>query len=222
MKIARETKEQKAQRAREILRRLKRERPNARIELEFSNPLELLVATVLAAQATDKRVNEVTRTLFSHYRSARDYADADRAKLEQEIKATGFYHQKAKALIGIGKALAERRDGEVPRTMEELIALPGVARKTANVVLGNAMGIAAGIVIDRHGQRVAYRNGLSFQKTAEKVEAELMELLPKTDWIAFGVLYTLHGRYICTARKPQCGGCVILDLCPQIGVTNPQ
>jgi endonuclease-3 len=222
MKGAHETKDGKAQRAREILRRLKGQRPNARIELEFSNPLELLVATVLAAQATDKRVNEVTRTLFRRYRRAWDYANADLAKLEQEIKATGFYHQKAKALSGIGRALVERHDGEVPRTMEELIALPGVARKTANMVLGNAMGIAAGIVIDRHGQRVAYRNGLSLEKTAEKVEAELMELLPKKDWIAFGVLYTLHGRYVCTARKPKCSQCPVLDLCLQVGVTDAQ
>ena len=217
-----ESHEERSQRARAILRKLERYRPEARLELQFSNPLELLVATVLAAQATDRRVNEVTRTLFQRYRTAQDYAGADRAKLEQEIKPTGFYHQKTKALIGIGQALLERHAGEVPRTMEGLVALPGVARKTANVVLGNAMGVASGIVVDRHVERVAHRTALSEEKTPEKIEADLMELLPKRSWISFGTHYTLHGRYICTARKPKCSQCPILDLCPQVGVTDAQ
>jgi len=222
MKIASESKEEKAQRARAILRKLQRARPNARLELEFTNPLQLLIATVLAAQATDKRVNEVTRTLFKHYRTAQDYANADLKKLEQEIISTGFYHQKAKALVGIGTTLVRDFGGEVPRTMAELITLPGVARKTANVVLGSAMGMAAGIVVDRHVQRVSYRTDLSREETAEKVEADLMELLPKKDWIAFGTHYTLHGRYICIARRPWCSKCVVLDLCPQFGVEQAQ
>jgi endonuclease-3 len=215
-------KEERAQRARAILRKLQCARPNARLELEFSNPLELLIATVLAAQATDKRVNEVTRTLFRRYRSAQDYANADLKRLEEDIKATGFYHQKAKALVGIGKALVRDFGGEVPRTMAELITLPGVARKTANVVLGSAMGIAAGIVVDRHVQRVSYRTALSREDTPEKIEADLMELLPKKDWVAFGTHYTLHGRYICIARRPWCSRCVVLDLCPQLGVEQAQ
>jgi endonuclease-3 len=150
-----ETREEKTQRAREILRKLKRHRPDARIELNFSTPLELLVATVLAAQCTDQRVNEVTRSLFMRYRSAQDYAQADPHTLEREIEATGFFRQKAKALIGIGRELGTKHGGKVPQTMEELVALPGVGRKTANVVLGSALGIAAGIVVDTHVQRVA-------------------------------------------------------------------
>jgi endonuclease III len=221
-KDTRETPEERAQRARAILRELKRARPNAKLELEFGNALELLVATVLAAQATDRHVNEVTRTLFKRYRTAQDYANADRAKLEEEIKTTGFYHQKTKALMGIGKELVERFGGEVPKTMAELITLPGVARKTANVVLGHAMGVSAGIVVDRHVERVSQRTGLSQEKTPEKIEAELMELLPKRDWVAFGTHYTLHGRYVCIARKPWCSKCVILALCPQIGFTEAQ
>ncbi|UCH34581.1 MAG: endonuclease III [Armatimonadota bacterium] len=220
--MARETQEERAQRARAILRELKRARPDARIELEFSNPLELLVATVLAAQCTDKKVNEVTRTLFKRYPTAAHYAKADPGKLEQEIRATGFYHQKAKSLVEIGKELAEKHGGDVPRSMSDLVVLPGVARKTANVVLGSAMGIAAGIVVDTHVQRLAGRTGLSREKTPEKIEADLMELLPKREWIACGVLGTLHGRNICIARRPWCSRCVILALCPQAGVADAQ
>jgi endonuclease-3 len=217
-----ETQEERVQQARAIVRALKRARPEAKIELEFGNPLELLIATVLAAQATDRTVNEVTRGLFKRYRTAEDYATAKPAQLEDEIKPTGFYHQKAKALIGIGKELVASYGGKVPQTMADLMTLPGVARKTANVVLGNAMGVAAGIVIDRHGIRVSYRTGLTSEKTAEKIEADLMELLPKRDWIACGMHLTLHGRYICIARKPYCSRCAILDLCPQVGVSEAQ
>jgi len=217
-----EAREERAQRARVVLRKLKGERPDARIELEFGNPLELLMATVLAAQCTDQRVNEVTRTLFKRYPTARDYANAHREKLEQEIRPTGFFRQKAKALIAIGKELAEKHGGKVPQTMEELTALPGVARKTANVVLGSAMGIPAGIVVDTHVQRVSRRTGLSSEKTPEKIEADLVELLPKREWTAFGVHYTLHGRHTCTARKPRCNECPILELCPQIEVAGAQ
>ncbi len=214
--------EERGQRARAILRRLKQTRPDARHELRFSNPLELLVATVLAAQATDQRVNEVTQALFRDYPTAQDYANADQAKLEQEIMPTGFFRQKAKSLIAIGKELVARHGGKVPQTVTELVALPGVGRKTANVVLGSAMGISSGIVVDTHVQRVSRRTALSLEKTPEKIEAELMELLPKRDWIAFGTHYTLHGRYICIARRPYCSHCPILDLCPQFEVINPQ
>jgi len=221
-RTVRETHEERAQRARAILRKLKRHRPDARIELNFSTPLELLVATVLSAQCTDQRVNEVTRSLFMRYRSAQDYAQADPHTLEREIEATGFFRQKAKALIGIGRELGTKHGGKVPQTLEELVALPGVGRKTANVVLGSALGVAAGIVVDTHVQRVARRTGLSAQTAPEKIEADLMELLPKRDWIAFGAHYTLHGRYLCIARKPLCSRCPILDLCPQFEVSNPQ
>lgn len=220
--MPRETKEQRAKRARAILARLKTTRPDARLELEFSSPLELLVATVLAAQATDKRVNEVTRALFRRYKTARDYANADPKSLEQEIKPTGFFRQKTKALIALGKQLVERHGGEVPRTMEELAALHGVARKTANIVLGAAMGIAAGIAVDRHVARVSQRTGLSREKDPVKIEADLMALLPKKDWIAFTQQVVLHGRYICIARKPHCSVCPISDQCPKIGVTGSQ
>jgi endonuclease-3 len=220
--MAKETEQHRAQRARAILAKLKKTRPKARLELNFSSPLELLVATVLAAQALDRTVNEVTKTLFRHCRTAYDYANADLKKLEEEIKATGFYHQKAKALVAMGKQLVEKHGAQVPGTMEELTGLHGVARKTANVVLGAAMGIPAGIVVDRHVARVSQRTGLSAEKTPEKIEAELMALLPQKDWIAFGTHYTLHGRYICTARRPKCSTCPLLDLCPQIGVTDAQ
>jgi len=220
--MPKETQDQRAKRARAILAKLKKTRPEARLELRFSNPLELLVATVLAAQATDKRVNEVTRALFRRYKTAADYANADLKKLEQEVKETGFYHQKAKALVAIGKQLEERHGGEVPRAMEGLVALHGVARKTANVVLGHAMGIGAGIVVDRHVARVSQRTGLSAEEDPVKIEADLMALLPKKDWIAFGTHYTLQGRYICIARKPRCSVCPISALCPRIGVTESQ
>ena len=226
--MAKETQEEKAQRARAILRKLKRHRPDAHIELRFSNPLELLVATVLAAQATDQRVNEVTASLFERYRTAQDYATADEATLEQEIKSTGFFRQKAKSVIAIGQELVARHGGKVPQTMAEMVALPGVGRKTANVVLGNAMGVCSGIVVDTHVQRVSRRTALSMEKTPEKIEAELMELLPggappaKRDWVAFGTHYTLHGRYICIAGKPCCSRCLILDLCPQFEVRDVQ
>jgi len=220
--MARETKDQRANRARAILRRLKKARPDARLELEFSSPLELLVATVLAAQATDKRVNEVTRDLFRRYPTAQDYAGADLHRLQGEIKPTGFYRKKAEALIAIGRQLAEQHGGQVPDTMEALLALRGVARKTANMVLGSAMGIAAGVVVDTHVARVAPRMGLTRQKTPEKIEQDLMTLLPRKDWIAFGVHGTLHGRYVCVARKPHCSACPVAGLCPRVDVTNAQ
>lgn len=212
-----ELKELKA-RARAIARRLKKKYPDARPELNFSNPLELLVATVLSAQCTDERVNQVTAHLFQKYRTAADYANADRRTLEEEIKPTGYYRRKAELIQEMAKTLVERFGGEVPRTMEEMTQLPGVGRKTANVVLGAAMGIPSGIVVDTHVQRVARRLGLTTQKNPDKIEQDLMLLLPKSEWIGFGMRLILHGRYVCTARKPKCDECILADLCPKVGV----
>ncbi len=205
-------------RVRVIIRRLKKAYPNARPELRFSNPLELLVATVLSAQCTDERVNKVTETLFRKYRTAADYANADRKQLEEEIKSTGFYRRKAELIQQMARALVERFGGEVPQSIEQMTELPGVGRKTANVVLGAAMGIPTGIVVDTHVQRVSRRLGLTRQKDPDKIEQDLMQLVPKSDWIQFGMSLVLHGRYVCTARKPKCAECVLEDVCPKVGV----
>jgi endonuclease-3 len=207
-----------AKRARSILARLRKHRPGARIELDFTNPLELLVATILSAQCTDKRVNEVTRALFRKYRTAGDYAAADMLTFQEEIRPTGFYRNKAKAIIAAAQKLVTEFGGEVPRSMDEMLTLPGVARKTANVVLGNAYAIATGIVVDTHVGRVARRLGLTKEKQAEKIEQDLMKLYPQKDWIEASTQLVLHGRYICTARNPGCSQCPVEKLCPKIGV----
>ncbi len=214
---AEELKELK-KRVRTIIRRLKKAYPDARPELRFSNPLELLVATVLSAQCTDERVNRVTESLFKKYRSAEDYAKADRKQLEEEIKPTGFYRRKAELIQQMARALVEQFGGEVPRTIEEMTRLPGVGRKTANVVLGAAMGVASGIVVDTHVHRVARRLGLTRQKDPDKIEQDLMQLVPRSEWIHFGMSLVLHGRYVCTARKPKCDQCILSDVCPKVGV----
>lgn len=210
-------------RARAILRRLKRYRPGAKIELEFTNPLELLVATILSAQCTDVRVNEVTRTLFKKYRTAADYAQADLAAFEREIRPTGFYRNKARSIRAACQKIVSDFGGHVPSTMEDLLTLPGVARKTANVVLGNAFGIASGIVVDTHVERVSRRLGLTKVKPKpprpDKIEQDLMALYPKKDWIELSTQLVLHGRYICTARDPACPTCPLDSLCPKVGVT---
>jgi endonuclease-3 len=198
----------------EILRRLKTAYPEARCELNFSNPLDLLVATILSAQCTDKRVNLVTRDLFQKYRAARDYAEAPAAALEADIRSTGFYRNKARNIRAACRALVEKHGGEVPRDMESLVALDGVGRKTANVVLGNAFGLAVGIVVDTHVSRLAARLGLSANTAPEKIEADLQELVPKEDWTLASHLLIWHGRRRCGARKPDCAGCEIRDLCP--------
>jgi endonuclease-3 len=205
--------------ARKILAALRRARPGARIELEFTTPLELLVATILSAQCTDARTNPVTRSLFRKYRTARDYAEARRPALEKAIRPTGFYHNKAKALLALGRKLLSDHGGQVPDTMEALVALPGVARKTANVLLGNAFGKAEGIVVDTHVLRVAQRLGLSKQKQPEKIERDLMAVFPRQAWIEASTQLVLHGRYICLARAPKCSACPVNKLCPKIGVT---
>jgi endonuclease-3 len=201
-----------------ILERLKTEYPDPRYELNWENPLQLLVATILAAQCTDERVNQVTPALFAKYQDARAYADADAAELEQDVKPTGFYKNKAKAIQGACRALVERFGGDVPDNMEDLITLPGVARKTANVVLTNAFKIPSGIIVDSHAARVSQRLGLSKQDKPDRIEEDLMRAVPRGDWIFFGAALVLHGRYTCTARAPKCDACALNDVCPKIGV----
>ena len=200
--------------AQEVVARLKAEYPNARTELDWKNPLELLVATMLSAQTTDVQVNKVTQSLFAKYRTAEDYADSDPDELEEVIRPTGFYRNKARSLRGMAGALMENYGGEVPRTMEELVALPGVGRKTANVVLGNAFGVDEGIVVDTHVRRVSGRLGLTEAQDPVKIEKDLMQVVPGEDWTVFSHLLILHGRRVCKSRKPDCPNCVLNDICP--------
>lgn len=201
-------------RAAEVNQRLKQLYPEARVELDFNNPFELLIATILAAQSTDVRVNIVTKSLFRRYPDARAFAEADLVEMEVAVKQTGFYRNKAKAVIGCSKALVERHGGEVPRTIEELVELPGVGRKTANVVLGNAMQIEAGIIVDTHVTRLSGR--LAFTKRADPadIERDLMKVVPRGEWTGFANRLILLGRRVCIARKPDCPGCVLNDICP--------
>jgi len=212
------TPEQK--RARQIVGLLRREYPEARCSLNHANPLELLVATILSAQCTDERVNLVTADLFRKYRTCDDYAAAPAEELEQDIRPTGFFRNKARAIQGACRQLAERHGGRVPREMEELLKLPGVARKTANVVLGNAYGLATGVVVDTHVSRLSARLGLSARNTAEKIEQDLMALVPERDWIDFSHLLIAHGRKVCKARTPLCDQCVLEPLCPSSALKN--
>jgi endonuclease III len=216
--MPRETQAVKAQRLTKIIARLRQSYPDAHCELNFSNPLELLIATILSAQCTDKRVNLVTPDLFGRYRSAADYAQADLGELQAAIKTTGFFRNKAKAIKGACRNIVENHGGQVPTTMEDLTALGGVGRKTANVILGNAFGINSGVVVDTHVARLSKRLGLSRQKTPEKIEQELMELVPRPEWTLFSHLLIWHGRRRCMARNPDCPGCEIQYLCPRVGV----
>ena len=200
--------------AEEVISRLKAEYPDAKTELEWSNPLELLVATILSAQTTDVRVNQVTPGLFEKYPNAQDLADADPESLEAEVRPTGFYRNKARSLRNMAHALVEDHDGQVPQTMKELTALPGVGRKTANVVLGNAFGIDEGVVVDTHVRRLSNRLGLTAHKDPEKIEKDLLEVVPERDRTVFSHLLIFHGRRICKARKPDCPNCVLNDICP--------
>jgi endonuclease-3 len=202
------------ERVRPILRRLKRQYPEAKCSLDYHAPLELLVATILSAQCTDERVNLVTPVVFARYRTARDYAEANPEELETIIKSTGFYRNKTKSLIGMGRALVERHGGEVPRTLAELTAVPGVGRKTANVVLGNAFGLDEGVVVDTHVSRLSQRLGFTRHTDAGKIERDLMTLIPRKEWTLFPHLMIHHGRAICQARKPKCEICPVNDLCP--------
>jgi endonuclease III len=203
-------------RARTIIRRLEAAYPDAAIALRFQTPLDLLVATILAAQCTDERVNQVTEGLFRKYRSARDYAQANPAALEREIHPTGFFRAKTRAILGMARALVERHGEEVPRTLDALTSLPGVGRKTANVVLGNAFGIP-GIAVDTHVFRVAQRLGLVKADTPDRIEAQLGEVIPRPAWTRFCHLVQAHGRRVCLARGPQCPACPVRALCPWPG-----
>ncbi len=200
--------------AREILARLERTYPDARCSLDHRNPFELLVATILSAQSTDVGVNMVTPALFAKYPTPRALADAKQEELEQDIRSTGFFRNKAKSLLGMARAVDERHGGQVPRTMDELTALPGVGRKTANVVLGNAFGIDEGIVVDTHVTRVSGRLGLTRHTDAVKIEQDLVKLIPRQRWTLISHLFIYHGRAICVARNPKCEICPLNDLCP--------
>jgi endonuclease III len=216
--MPRETSQAKTTRLKKIIAALDRVYPGVHCELNHADPLQLLVATILSAQCTDKRVNLVTAELFKKYRSAADYANAPLVELEQAIKSTGFFRNKAKNIRACCRKLVERRGGEVPRTMDELTQLDGVGRKTANVVLGNAFGINAGVVVDTHVARLSHRLGLTGQETPEKIERDLMSLVPRQQWALFSHWLIWHGRRRCAARKPDCLNCEILKLCPQLGV----
>jgi endonuclease-3 len=209
-------------RARRIDRILAELYPDAHLELNFETPLQLLVATILAAQNTDKKINTLTPALFARYRTAADYAAADRAELEDLVRQSGFFRAKANSLMMLGQALVERYDGEVPARLKDLVTLPGVGRKTANVVLGNAFGIP-GVVVDTHVYRLTHRFGWSTQKDADKVEADLSTIFEKKAWTPMSNRVTWHGRRICDAKKPACGVCPLTKLCPSygIGLTDP-
>ncbi len=197
-----------------IIELLEKEHPDAKIALNYTNPLELLVATILSAQCTDKRVNTVTKSLFKKHKEARDYANANLEELQEDIRPTGFYRNKAKNLKKCCRILVEKYNSQVPKTMEEMLDLPGVARKTANIVLSNAYGVIEGIAVDTHVRRVAERLGLTEQKDPNKIEKDLTKIVPKTHWMRITDLLIFHGRRICMARKPKCEKCVLNKLCP--------
>ena len=207
-------------RIKKIIAALRAAYPDVRCELDHANPLQLLVATILSAQCTDKRVNQVTPPLFAKYRSAADFAAAPAGELEEFIKSTGFYHNKAKSIRNCCQAIATQHAGQVPNTMAELVQLAGCGRKTASVVLGVAYGKAEGIVVDTHVQRLSHRLDLTQQTTPEKIELDLMQIVPQADWIIFSHLLIWHGRRRCDARQPDCEHCELLKLCPKIGIKS--
>jgi endonuclease III len=202
------------ERATKIMQLLENEYPNAKIALNYTNPLELLVATILSAQCTDERVNIVTKELFKKYTNPVDYAEADITDLEKDVRSTGFYHNKAKNIQRTNQILAEKYHSEVPKTMEELLELPGVARKTANIVLYGAYGIVAGIAVDTHVRRLSQRLGLTKNEDQDKIEQDLMRIIPKEKWMHLTDLLISHGRKICVAKKPRCDICVLNKICP--------
>ena len=206
--------EKRRERAAAIAPRLAEAYPALEISLDWETPLELVVATILSAQCTDERVNQVTPALFGRYRTARDYAEAEREELEELIRSTGFFRNKARNIQGMGRTVAEEFGGEVPDTMEDLLTLPGVARKTANVVLTNGFGKVEGIVVDTHVKRVSRRLGLTGETSPDKIERDLMCVLPEGQWHPFPWRLILHGRAICDARSPRCDDCMLSDLCP--------
>ncbi|MGD0202559.1 MAG: endonuclease III [Candidatus Bathyarchaeia archaeon] len=202
------------QRATKIIELLEKQFPNAKTALNYSNPLEILVATMLSAQTTDERVNIVTQNLFKKYRTPEDYANVDIKELEQDIHSTGFYHNKARNLKKCCRLLIEKYNSQVPKTMDEMLELPGVARKTANIVLYNAYGIISGIAVDTHVRRVSQRLGLTEHDDPAKIEQDLMQITPKDKWMKLTDLLIFHGRQVCIARKPKCEICVLNKICP--------
>jgi endonuclease-3 len=198
----------------DMIKILRKNYPKSRTALKFKNPLQILVATILSAQCTDEKVNQITPSLFQKYPKAKDFASADQMKLEEEIRPTGFFRNKARSIINASKMIAEDFNGKVPDSMEELITLRGVARKTANIVLSSAFNKAEGIAVDTHVRRLALRLGLSREKDPDKIEKDLLSIVPKKDWLDFNYMLVNHGRKICQARKPRCPECVIRHLCP--------
>lgn len=217
--MSRENSPARARRVTALIEALQRTYPDAHCELNYSNPLELLVATILSAQCTDKRVNQVTADLFRRYRTAGDYARAPTAELEAAIRTTGFFRNKARSIQACCRALVERHGGQVPRSLEALTALDGVGRKTANVVLGNAFGLNEGVVVDTHVARLAQRLDLTRHRDPSKIEQDLMKQVPRELWTQFSHWLIWHGRRRCFARKPDCAGCELATLCPRRGVT---
>jgi len=205
-------------RAAEIIKRLKKAYPDAHCALNHSNAFELLIATILSAQCTDERVNIVTADLFRKYHGPEDYLKVEQTELEKDIHSTGFFRNKSKNIQGACRRLIDEFGGQIPRSMDEILTLPGVARKTGNVVLGNAFGIASGIVVDTHVGRLSQRLGLTTNENAEKIENDLLQLVPKRYWIMFPHWLITHGRQICTARKPKCRQCVLANICPSYKV----
>ena len=214
----RESQKAKRQRTVEILARLRQAYPDSRIALDFATPLQLLIATVLAAQCTDKKINEISPALFRRYPAARDYAVAEITELEEMVRSTGFYRNKARAVKALGQALVADHGGEVPADMDALVALPGVGRKTANAVLGNAFGKNEGITVDTHVQRLARRLGLTRETDPEKIERDLLPLVPQEGWTVWSHTLQSHGRALCKARKPECAACPVAELCPSAEV----
>jgi endonuclease-3 len=209
-----ETELDKKTRLLKIIELLEKEYPKTKIALHYSSPLEILVATILSAQCTDKRVNLVTPSLFKKYKTAKDYANADLPELEQDIRSTGFYRNKAKNIKNAGRMIVERFDSQVPQTMEEILMLPGVARKTANIVLSNAYGVIVGIAVDTHVRRLSKRLGLTENTNPDKIEKDLIQIVPKSHWKNITNLLISHGRAVCDARKPKCGICCLNKICP--------
>jgi endonuclease-3 len=208
----------KEKRARKIVALLKKAYPLVKCSLVHKNPLQLLVATILSAQCTDARVNIVTPALFARYQSAEDFANADLRELEKLVRSTGFYHNKAKNIKGACRIIAEKHKGKVPCTMEEMLELPGVARKTANIVLGNSYGVIEGVPVDTHAIRISHLLGWTREKQQEKIECDLMRLLPRKDWLKISDLFVHHGRAVCIARRPRCSICPVRKYCPRVGL----
>jgi endonuclease-3 len=204
----------------EIIELLEKEYPDAKTALKYSNPLELLVATILSAQCTDKRVNAVTKDLFKKYKTPKDYADADLSELIEDVRPTGFYRNKARNIQKSCRLLVEKFNSKVPNTMDEIVELPGVARKTGNIVLSNAYGVIEGIAVDTHVRRLSQRLGLTENKNPDKIERDLMEIVPKAQWERITDLLIFHGRNICVARKPKCNICILNKICPSAFTFN--